>query len=90
MIERSCKEVRGGEEEDKSLLETSFPSNFSSHQAKSVSHSVMSISLRSRGLLAHQAPLSMEFCGQEYWSGLPFTSPGDLPHSGIEPSLLHC
>ena len=27
---------------------------------------------------AHQAPLSMVFCGQEYWSGLPFPSPGDL------------
>ena len=27
----------------------------------------------------------MEFSGQEYWSGLPFPSPGDLPNSGIEP-----
>ena len=27
---------------------------------------------------------------QEYWSGLPFPSPGDLPHPGIEPSLLQC
>ena len=34
---------------------------------------------------AHQAPLSMEFSSQEYWSGLPFPSPGDLPHPGIEP-----
>ena len=32
-----------------------------------------------------QAPLSMEFSRQEYWSGLPFPSPGDLPNSGIEP-----
>ena len=31
-----------------------------------------------------QAPLSMEFTRQEYWSGLPFPSPGDLPHQGIE------
>ena len=31
-----------------------------------------------------QAPLSMEFSRQEYWSGLPFPSPGDLPDSGIE------
>ena len=45
MIERSCKEVRGGEKEDKSLLETSFPSEFSTYQAKSVSHSVIFISL---------------------------------------------
>ena len=29
--------------------------------------------------VACQAPLSMEFCRQEYWSGLPFPSPGDLP-----------
>ena len=33
---------------------------------------------------AHQAPLSMEFSRQEYWSGLPFLSPGDLPDPGIE------
>ena len=33
----------------------------------------------------HQAPLSMEFCRQEYWSGLPFPSPGDLSDPGIEP-----
>ena len=31
-----------------------------------------------------QAPLSMGFPRQEYWSGLPFTSPEDLPHPGIE------
>ena len=35
--------------------------------------------------VAHQAPLSMEFSRQEYWSGLPFYSPGDLPDPGIEP-----
>ena len=34
---------------------------------------------------AYQAPLSMEFSRQEFWSGLSFTSPGDLPHPGIEP-----
>ena len=34
---------------------------------------------------AHQAPPSMEFSRQEYWSGLPFPSPGDLPDPGIEP-----
>ena len=36
-------------------------------------------------LVAYQAPQSMEFSRQEYWSGLPFPSPGDLPNSGIEP-----
>ena len=35
--------------------------------------------------VAHQAPLSMEFFRQEYWTGLPFPSPGDLPNPGIEP-----
>ena len=35
--------------------------------------------------VAYQAPLSMGFSRQEYWSGLPFPSPGDLPDLGIEP-----
>ena len=35
--------------------------------------------------VAHQAPRSMGFSRQEYWSGLPFPSPGDLPDPGIEP-----
>ena len=34
--------------------------------------------------VAHQAPLSMGFPRQEYWSGLPFPSPGYLPHPGIK------
>ena len=34
--------------------------------------------------VAHQAPQSMEFSRQEYWSGLPFPSPGNLPNPGIE------
>jgi len=33
----------------------------------------------------YQAPQSMECSRQEYWSGLPFPSPGDLPDPGIEP-----
>ena len=35
--------------------------------------------------VARQAPLSMGFSKQEYWSGLPFPSPGHLPNPGIEP-----
>ena len=35
--------------------------------------------------VAHQAPLSIEFFRQEYWIGLPFPSPGDLPDPRIEP-----
>ena len=41
--------------------------------------------------VAHQAPLSMGFSRQEYCSGLPFSSPGDLSHPGIESvSLVLC
>ena len=36
--------------------------------------------------VAHQAPLSMEFSRQEYWSRLPYATPGDLPDPGIEPA----
>ena len=38
--------------------------------------------------VARQAPLSMGFSRQEYWSGLPFASPGDLPDPGIKPASL--
>ena len=38
--------------------------------------------------IAHQLPLSMGFSRQEYWSGLPFPSPGNLPDPGIEPTSL--
>ena len=52
-----------------------------------LSRSVMSHCLQPHGV-AHQAPLSMGFPRQEYWSGLPFPSPGDLFNSGIEPAFL--
>ena len=35
--------------------------------------------------VAHQDPLSMEFSRQEYWSEVPFPTPGDLPNPGMEP-----
>ena len=35
--------------------------------------------------VAYQAPPSMGFSSQDYWSGLPFPSPGDLPNPGIKP-----
>ena len=47
-----------------------------------LSHSVVSDSLP--WTVAHQAPLSMGFFRQKYWSGLPFPSPGNLPDAGIE------
>ena len=40
--------------------------------------------------VAHHVPPSMGFSRQEYWSGLPFPSPEDLPNPGIEPGLPHC
>ena len=38
--------------------------------------------------VAHQAPLARRLSQQEYWSGLPFPHPGDLPNPGIEPESL--
>ena len=37
--------------------------------------------------VARQAPLSMGFSRQQYWSGLPCAAPGDLPDPGIEPMI---
>ena len=47
--------------------------------------SVMSDSLLMPWTVAHQAALSMGFLRQEYWSGLPFPSSGDLPNPEIKP-----
>ena len=49
------------------------------------SRSVVSDSFVTPWTVAHQAPLSSGFPRQEYWSGLPFPFPGDLPDLGIEP-----
>ena len=54
-------------------------------EVKSLSHVWLFVTLWTT---AYQAPLSMEFSRQEYWSGLPFSSPEDLPDSGIEPGFL--
>ena len=40
--------------------------------------------------VAHQVPLSLEFSRQEYWSGLPFPPPGDLPEPEIHISYISC
>ena len=45
----------------------------------------MSDSLQPPWTVAYQAPPSIGFSRQEYWSGLPFPSPEDLPNPGIEP-----
>ena len=54
-----------------------------------ISHSVASNSVTT-WTVACQALLSMEFSRQEYWRGLPFSSPGVLPNPGIKLGLLHC
>ena len=46
---------------------------------------MVAVEKRSEKLVIGQAPLSMEFSRQEYWSGLPIPSPGSLPNPGIEP-----
>ena len=50
-----------------------------------LSHSVVSDFFVTLWTVAYQAPLSMKFSRQAYWSGLPFPFPGDLPGPGIEP-----
>ena len=49
---------------------------------------MVSDSLRPHGTVAYQAPPSMGFSRQEYWSRLPFPPPGDLLDLGIEPPSL--
>ena len=49
------------------------------------SRQVVSDTVETPLTVARQAPLSMAFSRQEYWSGLPFPTPGDLPGPGIEP-----
>ena len=50
-----------------------------------IAHSCLTLCNLMDYSLACQAPLSIKFSRQEYWSGLPFPSPGDLPNPGIEP-----
>ena len=51
---------------------------------KSLSHAQLFVT---PWTVAYQAPQSMEFSRQEYWSGLPFPSPGALPDPGIKPGF---
>ena len=55
------------------------------NESENISHSVMSQLFVTPWTVACLAPVFMEFSMEEYWSGLPFPSPGDLPDSGIEP-----
>ena len=56
-------------------------------QARILSHVIHVQLFVTLWTVAHQAPLSMGFSRQEYWSGLPFPPPGDLPDPGIEPMI---
>ena len=79
MWNTTCKEAGlagvGGQIERVALTYT--------HCAQSLSHSQLFVSPWN---VAHQAPLSMEFPRQEYWSGLLFPSPGDPPNPRTEPT----
>ena len=46
------------------------------------------MTLQPHGPIAHQGPLSMGLSRQEYWNGLPFPTPEDLPYPGIKPKSL--
>ena len=62
-----------------------LPSNFADLRMWVFSRSVVYDSA-TPWTVAHQAPLSMGVSRQEYWSGLPFPTPGDLPNPGMEPT----
>ena len=79
----SDDEMRIGNSETHTMLLASLL-QLKGIKSESVSHSVMSDSAAA-WTVACQAPLSMGFSRQEYWSGLPFPSPGDLPAPRIEP-----
>ena len=77
-------------------MEWYFPQSWRRRKCKSISKRACACSVSQPWSLfatpqtiAHQSPLPMEFSRQEYWSGLSFPSPGDLPHPGIKPTSLH-
>ena len=65
--------------------DTTFKSTICVHVLSYFSHVWLFVTPQT---VAHQAPLSMEFSKQEYWSGFPCPPPGDLPDPGIEPESL--
>ena len=79
------------------LLMCKFPSEIISNSSFHLFYSIKNLQVKVKLLsyvwlfatpwtVAHQAPPSMGFSRQEYWSGLPFASPGDLPNPGIDPT----
>ena len=65
-----------------------FHKHISTYNACMSVCSVISDALLSPWTGTHQAPKSMGFSRQGYWSGLPFSYPGDIPNPGIEPTSL--
>ena len=70
------------------LTSTLFVLNFLHRHVHVLSHFIPIQHFATLWTLAHQAPLSMEFSRQAYWSGLPFPPPGDLPNLGTTPMSL--
>ena len=75
VINKNCRHSRN------EAKATPRPLSFS----RALSNSVISESFANPWTAAHQAPLSMGFSRQEYWSRLPCPPPGDLPYPGIKP-----
>ena len=69
---------------DPSCVETTSKQHLSESESENVTHSVMTYSCNPTDNRP-PALLSMGFSRQEYWSGLPFLSPGDLPDPGMQP-----
>ena len=69
-------------------LSRACPSHSNSRNTRVCCAHCLVVSLATPGTAALQAPLSVEFSRQEYWSGLPFLSMGNLPDPGMEPVSL--
>ena len=72
--------------EDDCTFESKIIENSSISLLLLFSHSFMSDSFVTTWTVTHQASLSIGFSGQDYWSELPFPSPGDLPDPGMKPT----
>ena len=92
-VSKDLKTYRGTLTWENSINNSTEQDNKAS--GKAIIHSVLALKVKVKSLgvsdsmtpqtVAHQAPPSMRFSRQEYWSGLPFPSLGDLPKAGIEP-----
>ena len=82
MIVNMIQDLRKRMEAKLEEMQKTFTKDLERNKVKSLSRVRLFATPRTA---AHQAPPSMGFSRQEYWSGLPFPSPGDLPDPGIEP-----